>query len=110
MKLTRAGLEADRTAFEAAGYQLPTFDYEKICSNTLTRPVWIHFGAGNIFKAFQANVMQQLLNRGIMDVGLIAKNQGMAAPPGNDQASQLQLQSVQQPLRCVSSGNRPARV
>ena len=72
MKLTRAGLEADRTAFEAAGYQLPTFDYEKICSNTLTRPVWIHFGAGNIFKAFQANVMQQLLNRGIMDVGLIA--------------------------------------
>ena len=72
MKLTRAGLEADRAAFEAAGYRLPTFDYEKVRTNTLTRPVWIHFGAGNIFKAFQANVMQQLLNRGILDVGLIA--------------------------------------
>ena len=72
MKLTRAGLEAERGAFEAAGYKLPTFDYEKVHANTLANPVWIHFGAGNIFKAFQANVMQQLLNRGIMDTGLIA--------------------------------------
>ena len=72
MKLTRAGLEAGRAAFEAAGYQLPTFDYEKVRANTLARPVWIHFGAGNIFKAFQANVLQRLLNRGVMDTGLIA--------------------------------------
>ena len=72
MKLTRAGLEADRVAFTAAGYQLPTFDYEKVRTNTWAHPVWIHFGAGNIFKAFQANVMQQLLNRNVMDVGLIA--------------------------------------
>ena len=72
MKLTRAGLEADRAAFTAAGYQLPTFDYEKVRTNTWAHPVWIHFGAGNIFKAFQANVMQQLLNRNVMNVGLIA--------------------------------------
>ena len=72
MKLTRAGLEADRNAFLAAGYKLPTFDYDKIRENTLNSPVWIHFGAGNIFRAFQANVMQNLLNLGIMEVGLIA--------------------------------------
>ncbi|MBP5222576.1 MAG: mannitol dehydrogenase family protein, partial [Lachnospiraceae bacterium] len=36
------------------------------------RPTWIHFGAGNIFRAFQANVVQNLLNQGILDVGLIA--------------------------------------
>ena len=72
MKLTRAGLEADRAAFAAAGYQLPTFDYEKVRANTLAQPLWIHFGAGNIFKAFQANVVQQLLNRGVINVGLIA--------------------------------------
>ena len=34
-------------------------------------PFWIHFGAGNIFRAFQANVVQNLLNDGILDRGLI---------------------------------------
>lgn len=72
MKLTRTGLEADRDAFLKAGYRLPSFQYEKVQSNTIANPVWLHFGAGNIFKAFQANVVQNLLNAGIMDVGLIA--------------------------------------
>ena len=72
MKLTLEGIRNDRAAFEAAGYKLPTFDYEAVKENTHNRPVWIHFGAGNIFRAFQANVMQNLLNEGIMDVGLIA--------------------------------------
>ena len=31
----------------------------------------MHFGAGNIFRAFQANVIQNLLNQGILDRGLI---------------------------------------
>ena len=72
MKLTLNGIRTERSAFEAAGYKLPTFDYDKVKENTKNRPVWIHFGAGNIFRAFQANVMQNLLNQGIMDVGLIA--------------------------------------
>ncbi len=72
MKLTLDGIRNDRAAFEAAGYKLPTFDYDKVKANTKERPVWIHFGAGNIFRAFQCNVMQNLLNDGIMDVGLIA--------------------------------------
>lgn len=72
MKLTLEGIRKDRAAYEAAGYKLPTFDYDKVKENTKNRPVWIHFGAGNIFRAFQCNVMQNLLNNGIMDVGLIA--------------------------------------
>ena len=72
MKLTLEGIRKDRDAFEKAGFRLPSFDYEKIRENTESRPVWIHFGAGNIFKAFQANVMQSLLNEGIMDTGLVA--------------------------------------
>ncbi len=72
MKLTRTGVTADRAAYAAAGYDLPTFDYETIQRNTLERPVWIHFGAGNLFRAFQANLVQNLLNAGIMDTGLIA--------------------------------------
>ena len=72
MKLTLEGIRKDRAAYEASGYHLPTFDYDTVKENTTKRPVWIHFGAGNIFRAFQANVMQELLNKGIMDVGLIA--------------------------------------
>ena len=71
MKLTLDSIRNDRAAFEAAGYQLPTFDYETVKKNTCERPVWIHFGAGNIFRAFQANVMQNLLNDGSFDRGLI---------------------------------------
>ena len=31
-----------------------------------------HFGNGNIFRAFQANIVQELLNENIMETGLIA--------------------------------------
>ena len=72
MKLTLNGIQTGRAADEAAGYRLPAFDYETIKKNTCGHPVWIHFGAGNIFRAFQANVVQNLLNEGVMDTGLIA--------------------------------------
>ena len=72
MKLTLQGIREGKSAYEAAGYRLPAFDYEAVKKNTYERPTWIHFGAGNIFRAFQANVVQNLLNTGVMDVGLIA--------------------------------------
>ncbi|MBQ9867284.1 MAG: mannitol dehydrogenase family protein [Lachnospiraceae bacterium] len=72
MKLTLQGIKEARAEYESKGYQLPSFDYESVKKNTYERPVWIHFGAGNIFRAFQANVMQNLLNAGVMDTGLIA--------------------------------------
>ena len=72
MELTRASITNDRAAFEAAGYKLPAFDYDKVKANTDERPEWVHFGAGNIFRAFQANVMQNLLNSGAADTGLVA--------------------------------------
>lgn len=40
-------------------------------TKTMESPFWIHFGAGNIFRAFQANVIEQLLNKGVLDRGLI---------------------------------------
>ncbi len=72
MKLTLEGIRKDQKELESKGYHLPSFDYEKVKENTKVRPLWIHFGAGNIFRAFQANVVQTLLNKQIMDVGLIA--------------------------------------
>ena len=72
MNLTASGVYENRKEWEAAGYKLPTFDREKVMKNTRENPTWIHFGAGNIFRAFQANVCQELLNEGILDTGLIA--------------------------------------
>ncbi|MDL2302171.1 mannitol dehydrogenase family protein [Lachnospiraceae bacterium OttesenSCG-928-D06] len=72
MKLTRDGIIQNSQAYIDAGYKLPTFDYEKVSKETYENPSWIHFGAGNIFRAFQANVVQNLLQDGTLSTGLIA--------------------------------------
>lgn len=69
MILNENGLK-DKKAWEEKGYILPKFDREAMIANTKERPFWVHFGAGNIFRAFQANVAQNLLNEGILDTGI----------------------------------------
>ena len=71
MRLDEQGLQ-NRQAWEAAGYELPGFDREQMIAKTKEAPFWVHFGAGNIFKAFLANVVQKLLNDGTLDRGLVA--------------------------------------
>ena len=61
----------DRKQWEERGYYLPDFDRDKVEKATRKAPFWIHFGAGNIFRAFQANLVQKLLNDGALDRGLI---------------------------------------
>ena len=63
MKLTNAGLK-DRASWEAAGYKLPQYDREAVTKATKENPFWLHFGSGNIFRAFQTNVVEGLLNDG----------------------------------------------
>ena len=70
LNLTAAGL-ADHKAWEAAGYALPSYDREAMITRTKESPCWVHFGAGNIFRAFQANTAQELLNNGTFDRGVI---------------------------------------
>ena len=54
-----------------AGFTTPKFDREKVIANTRERPVWVHFGAGNIFRAYPATRWQQLLDEGLEDTGII---------------------------------------
>lgn len=70
MILNNEGLK-DKSAWIEKGYDLPKYDREAVKARTKENPRWIHFGAGNIFRAFQANVCQQLLNDGVIDTGLI---------------------------------------
>ena len=61
----------NRALWEEKGYQLPKYDREAVMAATKENPFWLHFGGGNIFRAFQANVVQNLLNDGSLDRGLI---------------------------------------
>lgn len=70
MKLREAELTNNKI-WEEAGFELPKFDRNKMIENTKENPQWIHFGGGNIFRAFPAAVCQDLLNRGIIDTGII---------------------------------------
>ncbi len=70
MKLDREGLR-DAAAWKAAGYHVPEYDREAMREATRQKPEWIHFGAGNIFRAYQANLMQQLMEEGKSQTGLI---------------------------------------
>ncbi len=70
MILSNEGLK-NQQAWIEKGYQLPKYDREQVKKETMENPQWIHFGAGNIFRAFQANVVEKLLNEGIMNTGLI---------------------------------------
>ena len=62
----------NREAWEALGYRLPKFDRDAMIAKTCANPTWLHFGAGNIFKAFQADACQRLLDAGEAETGIIA--------------------------------------
>ena len=57
--------------WEAKGYQLPKFDIAKVRQKTAEEPTWVHFGGGNIFRAFPAAILNEALNTGKYDRGVI---------------------------------------
>ena len=59
------------TPQEWEGYQLPQFDLKAVRQKTHDQPTWLHFGAGNIFRAFPAAVLQKVLDSGAYDRGVI---------------------------------------
>ena len=71
MKLSLDALK-DHVPWEEADFELPRFDPAAVRAKTLRRPVWLHLGAGNLFRALPAALMQRLLNEEAWDTGLIA--------------------------------------
>ena len=69
MKLTAQSVYSDNT-WKEKDFFVPSFDREKMIEETKAAPQWVHFGAGNIFRAFQANLSQKLLEQGLETKGL----------------------------------------
>ena len=63
MKLSYQGIQ-DKQGYAAAQVALPQYDWAKMAEKTAEKPVWVHFGAGNIFRGFIAGLQQRLLNAG----------------------------------------------
>ena len=69
MKLSTEGLKNQEEWLEK-DYHLPQYDRAAMIAETRENPVWVHFGAGNIFRAFQANLAQRLLEEGSAKAGI----------------------------------------
>ena len=74
----------NREAWEKLGYRLPKFDRDAMVEKTVKNPTWVHFGAGNIFKAFQADACQRLLDAGLAETGIISAERREKKPEVND--------------------------
>ena len=61
----------DAAEWEAKGYQIPKFDIQAVREKTAKEPTWVHFGGGNIFRAFPAAILNDALNEGKYDRGVI---------------------------------------
>lgn len=69
MKLTMDGIK-NRESWEKAGIKLPKYDVEKVCQKVQEKPVWVHFGIGNIFRIFIGGIADGLLEEGELDRGI----------------------------------------
>ena len=72
MKLTDVlSSQLNAAEWESKGYELPRFDIMSIRQKTHDEPTWVHFGGGNIFRAFPAAILNDALNTGQYDRGVI---------------------------------------
>ena len=70
MKLNQDIL-ANLQVLQEKSYAVPLFDLGRVKENTASNPIWLHFGPGNIFRAFLCRAHQQLLDHGQAECGII---------------------------------------
>lgn len=71
LELSLNGIK-DSKAWESAGIRLPKYDIGKMRKKTAEEPTWVHFGAGNIFRGYIAELADELLDMGEEETGIIA--------------------------------------
>ena len=71
MLLSESEIIKNKETLIQKGYELPAYDRKLMRDNTKVSPEWIHFGAGNIARAYIADIAEQLISKGDMKSGLI---------------------------------------
>lgn len=62
----------NKDIWQEKGIKVPSYNIEEVKSNTLKNPSWVHFGSGNIFRAFIASCQDEILDKGLSHTGIIA--------------------------------------
>ena len=63
--------QLSRDELTKMGVKLPAFDVDATRAAGARQPVWIHFGGGNLYRAFHAEVAQDVMDAGGLDRGVV---------------------------------------
>ena len=69
MRLSNDGIKSPE--WQEKGYKTISYDREALVKKTHDAPIWVHFGAGNIFRGFPARLQEELVEQGLSDKGVI---------------------------------------
>lgn len=59
------------TELKEIDVEMPGYDVSALKEKGTSNPVWIHFGGGNLFRGFHAEVAHKLANQGLLDSGVV---------------------------------------
>lgn len=71
MELNDKGLREAKD-FTEKGYIIADYNRGEMINRTIDNPEWIHFGSGNIFRAYMCNLSDKMLEQGLTQTGIIA--------------------------------------
>lgn len=106
--------KACKGQIEGLGARLPGFDVAGSRERGCAQPYWIHFGGGNLYRAFHAAVAQDLMDAGRMDRGVVVLEtyspltiDRVYAPYGNDilQVVMGQRGELEERVLCSTAGS-----
>lgn len=63
--------EYDKEKLGYENIELPCYDVQRSRIMGKKAPIWIHFGGGNLYRGFHAEIAQKLLSKGEMNSGVI---------------------------------------
>ena len=81
MQMNASSIVNQKAEWEKLGVKLPAFDHAAMTAATKEHPIWVHFGAGNIFRGFIAAPQQRLLNDS-SDAVMMARFKEIFTDPG----------------------------
>ncbi|WP_157077322.1 mannitol dehydrogenase family protein [Robertmurraya korlensis] len=71
LRLGKKEINSQKDRFAALGIKTPEYDFETVWDATKSNPVWLHFGGGNLFRAFHSVLQQQLIESNETNKGII---------------------------------------